>query len=109
MVGSFHVIRITSGAWIFGGAALIICEGEAIGNVLFLGAGVILVVRFWPLVAGYFDDIVDVIIGLDHFSGKEGAPQFFAFLYCLLPFNFQGAQVSFKVENQVEFYRGESG
>ena len=93
--------------WVFGGAALIICKGEPIGDALFFGAGVVLVVWFWPSVAGYFDDVADVIIGLDHFSGKERAPQFFAILYCLLSFNFQGAQVSFKVENQVEFYRGE--
>ena len=100
---------IISGAWIFGGAALIICEGEAIGNVLFFGAGVVLVVRFWPSVAGYFYDVADVIVGLDHFSGEEGAPQFFVLLHCLLPLNFQGAQVSFKIENQVELYRGELG
>ena len=82
---------ITSGAWVFGGAALIICKGEAICNALFLGAGVILVVQFWPSVAGDFDYVVDVIVGLDHFSGEEGAPQFFVFLYCLLRLNFQGA------------------
>ena len=70
---------------------------------------VVLVVQFWPSVAGYFNDIADVIVGLDHFSGEEGAPQFFVLLYCLLPLNFQGAQVSFKIENQVEFYRGKSG
>ena len=109
LVGSFHVMQITSGAWIIGGVALIICEGEAIGDALFFGAGVILVVWFWPSVAGYFNNIADVIVGLDHFSGEEGAPQFFVLLYCLLPLNFQGAQVSFKIENQVEFYCGESG
>ena len=81
-------MRITSGAWIIGGAALIICEGEAIGDVLFFSAGVVLVVQFWPLVAGYFDDIVDMIVGLDHFTGEEGTPQFFVLLYCLLPLNF---------------------
>ena len=109
LVGLFHVMRITSGAWIIGGAALIICEGEAICDALFFGAGVVLVVRFQPSVAGYFYDVADVIVGLDHFSGEEGAPQFFAFLYRFLPFNFQCAQMSFKIENQVEFYRGESG
>jgi hypothetical protein len=97
---------IISGAWIFGGV-LIICEGEAICNTLFFGTSVILVIRFWPSVASYFYDFADVIVGLDHFLGEEGAPQFFAFLYCLLPFDFQGAQVSFKIENQVELYRGE--
>ena len=81
---------ITSGAWIFGGAALIICEGEAICNTLFFGVGVVLVVQLWPSVAGNFDDVADVIVGLDHFSGEEGAPQFFVFLYCLLPLDFQG-------------------
>ena len=100
---------MTSGAWVLGGAALIICEGKAICDMLFFGAGVILVVRFWPSVAGNFDNAVDVIISLDHFSGKEGAPQFFVLLYCLLPLNFQGAQVSFEIENQVEFYRGKLG
>ena len=84
-------MRMTSGAWILGGTVLIICEGKAIGDMLFFGAGVVLVVQFWPSVAGYFDDVMDVIVGLDHFSGEEGAPQFFALLYCLLPFNFQGA------------------
>ena len=100
---------IISGAWIFGGAALIICEGEAICNTLFFGAGVVLVVWFWPLVASNLNDVVDMIVGLDHFSGEEGAPQLFLLLYCLLPFDFQGTQVSFKVEDQVEFYRGKSG
>ena len=102
-------MRITSGAWIIGGAALIICEGEAISDALLFGAGVVLVVWFWPSVAGYFNDVADVIVGLDHFVGEEGAPQFFVLLYCLLPLNFQGAQVSFKIENQVELYRGELG
>jgi hypothetical protein len=102
-------MQITSGAWIIGGAALIICEGEAIGNVLLFGTGVILVVGFWSAVTSKFDDVVDVIVGLDHFSGEEGAPQFFMFLHCLLPFNFQSMQMSFKIENQVEFYHGESG
>jgi hypothetical protein len=105
----FHVMRITSGAWVTGGTALIICKGEAIGDTLFFGAGVVLVVQFWPSVASCFYDVADVIIGLDHFSGEEGTPQFFVSLYCFLPFNFQGAQMSFKIENQVEFYCGESG
>ena len=109
MVGSFHVMWITSGVWIFGGTALIICEGKAICDALLFCTSVVLIVRFWPSVAGYFYDFADVIVGLDHFLGKEGAPQFFAFLYCLLPLNFQGAQVSFEIENQVEFYCGESG
>ena len=74
-----------------GGSALIICEGEAICNTLLFGAGVVLVVWFWPSMAGDFDDVADVIVGLDHFSGKEGTPQLFVLLYCLLPFNFQGA------------------
>ena len=100
---------MTSGVWVIGGAVLIICEGEAISDVLFFGAGVVLVVRFWPSVAGYFDDVADVIVGLDHFLGEEGTPQFFVLLSCLLPLNFQGTQVSFKIENQVEFYRGELG
>ena len=91
-----------------GGALLIICEGEAICDILFFGVGVVLVVWFWPLVAGYFYDVADVIVGLDHFSGEEGAPQFFVFLYRFLPLDFQGAQVSFKIENQVEFYHGKS-
>ena len=102
-------MRIPSGAWIFGGGALIICEGEAICDALLFGASVVLIVRFWPSVAGYFYDFADVIVGLDHFLGEEGTPQFFAFLYCLLPLDFQGAQVSFKIKNQVEFYRGELG
>jgi hypothetical protein len=86
-----------------------ICEGDAICNTLLFVAGFVLVVWFWPSVAGDFDDVSDVIVGLDHFSGEEGTPQFFTFLYCLLPLDFQGAQVSFKIENQVEFYRGKLG
>jgi hypothetical protein len=81
-------MRITSGAWVIGGTVLIICEGEAIGDSLFFSAGVILVVRFWPVVTSGFYNVADVIVSLDHFSGEEGAPQFFVFLYCLLPFNF---------------------
>ena len=90
---------IISGAWIFGGAALIICEGEAICNTLLFGASVVLVVQFWPSVASDLNDVVDMIVGLDHFSGKEGAPQLLLLSYCLLPFNFQGAQVSLKVDD----------
>jgi hypothetical protein len=67
-------MRIISGVWILGGSALIICEGEAICDALFFGVGVVLVVRFWPSMAGNFDDVADVIVGLDHFSGEEGAP-----------------------------------
>ena len=77
--------------------------------MLLFVAGFVLVVRFWPAVAGDFDNAANVIVGLDHFSGEEGAPQLFLLLYCLLPFDFQGAQVPFKVKNQVEFYRGKSG
>ena len=97
---------IMSGAWITGGAALIICKGEAIGDVLFFGTGVVLVIGFWSVVTGKSYDIANVVVGLDHFLGKEGAPQFFVLSYCLLPFNFQGTQMSFKVKNQVELYRG---
>jgi hypothetical protein len=67
-------MQMTSGVWIIDGAALIICEGEAIGDALFFGAGVVLVVRLWPAVTSHFYDVADGIIGLDHFSGKEGAP-----------------------------------
>ena len=81
-------MRITSGAWIIGGAALMICEGEAICDALLFSPGVVLVVWFWPAVAGKFDNVADVIVGLDHFSGEEGAPQFFVLLYCFLPFDF---------------------
>ena len=84
-------MRIISGAWVLGGAALIICEGKAICNALFFGAGVVLIVRFWPSVAGDLNDAADVIVGLDHFSSEEGTPQFFVPLYGLLPFDFQGA------------------
>ena len=106
LVGSFHEMRITSGVWITGGAALIIYEGEAICDVLFLGSGVVLIVGFWSAPTGEFYDVMDMIVGLDHFSGEEGAPQFFVLQHCLLPFNFQGAQMSFKVEDQVELYHG---
>ena len=81
---------IISGAWIIGGTALIICEGDAICNTLLFVAGLVLVVWFQPSVAGDLDDVVDVIVGLDHFSGKEGAPQLFVSLYRLLPLDFQG-------------------
>ena len=74
--------------------------------MLLLVAGVVLMIRFWSTVAGKFYDVADVIISLDHFSSKEGAPQGFVPLYCFLPFNFQGAQMSFKVEDQVELYCG---
>jgi hypothetical protein len=108
LVGSFHHMLITSGVWIDGSTALIICKGEAIGNVLFFGTGVVLIIGFWSAVTGTFYDVADVIVGSDHFSGKEGTPQFFTFLYCFLPFNFQGTQMSFKVEDQVELYHGKS-
>ena len=82
---------IISGAWIIVGGALIICKGEAICNALLFVTGFVLVVWFWPAVAGDFDDAANVIVGLDHFSGEEGAPQFFVFPYRLLPLDFQGA------------------
>ena len=81
-------MRITSGVWIIGGAALMICEGEAICDALLFGSGVVLVIQFWPAVTGKLDNVADVIIGLDDFLGEEGAPQFFVLLYCLLPFDF---------------------
>ena len=87
-VGSFHAIRITSGAWIIGGAALMICEGKAICDVLLFSSGVVLVIWFWPVVTGEFNNVADVIIGLDHLSGEEGTPQFFVLLHCFLPFDF---------------------
>ena len=70
---------------------LTICEGEAICDALLFVAGFVLVVWFQPTVAGDFDDVADVIVSLDHFSGEEGAPQLFVLLYCLLPLDFQGA------------------
>ena len=82
---------ITSGAWIIGGGALTICEGEAICDTLLFVTGFVLVVRFWPAVAGDFNNAANVIVSLDHFSGEEGAPQFFVFPYRLLPLDFQGA------------------
>ena len=100
---------MTSGVWVTGGAALIICKGDAICNSLLFVVGLVLVVWFRPSVAGDLDDVADVIVGLDHFSGEEGAPQFFVFLYRLLPLDFQGMQVSFKIEDQVELYRGKLG
>ena len=86
-----------------------ICEGKAICDSLLLIMGIILVVWLWPAMTGKFDDVADVVIRLYDFSGKEGAPQGFVFLDSLLSFNFEGAQMSFKVEDQVEFYRGKSG
>ena len=86
-----------------------ICEGDAICNTLLFVAGFVLVVWFRPSVAGDFDNVTDVIVGLDHFSGEEGAPQFFVLLHRLLSLDFQGVQMSFKIEDQVEFYRGKSG
>ena len=100
---------IISGAWVLSGAALIICEGDAICDALLFVAGFVLVIWFRPSVAGDLDDVTDVIVGLDHFSGEEGAPQFFVFLHRLLSLDFQGAQMSFKIEDQVELYRGKSG
>ena len=90
LVGSCHPMLIISGAWIIGGAALIIFEGEAICDTLLFVMGFVLVVRFWPAVAGDFDDAANVIVGLDHFSGEEGAPQLLLLLYCFLPLDFQG-------------------
>ena len=55
---------IISGAWIVGGAALMICEGDAICNTLLFVVGFVLVVWFWPSVASDFDDASDVIVGL---------------------------------------------
>ena len=88
---------------------LIICEGEAICCALLFVAGVVLIVRFWSVVASNLDDVVDVIVHLYNFSGKEGASQGFVFLDGLLSFNFKSVQMSFKVEDQVEFYHGKLG
>jgi hypothetical protein len=79
---------ITSGAWVIGGAVLMICEGEAICDALFFGSGVVLIIWFGPVVTGKLDNVADVIVSLDHFSGEEGAPQFFVPLHCFLPFDF---------------------
>ena len=109
LVGSFHPTLITLGVWIIGGAALIICEGDAICDALFLAVDVILIIRFWPVVTSGLYDVLDVVIGLDNLSSEEGAPQCLILLYCLLPFDFKGAQMSFKIEDQVELYRGKLG
>ena len=85
-----------------------ICEGDAICDALLFAAGVVLIIRFWSVVTGNFYKVADVFVSLDHFSSEEGAPQGLILLYCLLPFNFQGAQMSFKVEDQVELYHGKS-
>ena len=108
-MGLFHVAVITSGSQVPGGAAVSICKGDAICNALLFAVGVVLIIRFWSAVTGNFYNIVDVVVGLDHFSGEEGAPQSFIFLDGLLSFNFEGAQISFKVEDQVEFYCGKLG
>ena len=82
---------IISGAWIVGGVVLIICKGEAICDTLLFVTGFVLVIRFWPAMAGDFNNAADVIVGLDHFSGEEGAPQLLLLLYGFLPLDFQGA------------------
>jgi hypothetical protein len=92
-----------------GGTAVSICKGDAICHALFFAVGVILIIRLWPAVAGNFYHVANVVISLDYFSSKEGAPQGFVLLYCLLPFNFQGTQMSFKVEDQIELYHGKLG
>ena len=107
--GLLHVVIISSGSRVLGGAAVSICKGDAICDALLFTVGVILIIRFWSAVTGKFYDIANVIVSLDHFLGEEGTPQGFVLLYCLLPFNFQGVQMSFKVEDQVELYRGKSG
>ena len=85
MVGLFHPTLITLGAWVIGGAALIICKGEAICYLLFFVVGVILIIRVWGAVTGDLYNVVDMIVCLDNFPGKEGAPQglvlFYRFCY----------------------------
>ena len=100
---------IISGAWIIGSAVLMICEGKAICDSLLLVVGIILVVWLRPVMTGKFNDVADVVVHLYDFSGEEGTPQGFIFLDGLLSFNFEGTQMSFKVEDQVEFYHGELG
>ena len=90
-----------SGSWITGGCTLSICEGDAICNSLLLVVGVVLIVRFQSVVAGKFDDFVNMFICGDYFPGEEGAPQGFVFLDCLLLFYFQGSQMPFKIKDQV--------
>ena len=50
-----------------------------------------------------------MIVHLYDFLGEEGTPQGFISLDSLLSFDFKGSQMSFKVEDQVEFYCGKSG
>ena len=67
-----------------------ICEGEAICYALLFAAGIILVIRFWSVMAGNFYDVADVIICLYDLSGEEGTPQSFVSLDGLLSFYFEG-------------------
>jgi hypothetical protein len=103
------VAVIISGSWVAGGAVVSICEGDAICYVLFFAAHVVLIIRFWPAMAGNFYHVANMIVSLDHFSSKKSAPQGLVLLYRFLPFNLQGTQMSFKVEDQVELYRGKLG
>ena len=97
---------ITLGSWVVGGTTVSICEGDAISDVLFLGVIVVLIIRFWSAMTGDLNDAANVVVCLYNFLCEEGAPQGFIFLDCLLLFDLKGSQVSFKVENQVEFYHG---
>ena len=103
LVGSFHPTLIISGAWVIGGHALSICEGDAISNSLFFIVGIILVIGFGLAMAGKLNNLMDLLIRRYYFSGKEGTPQGLVLLNCFLSLDLQGPQVSLEVKDQVEF------
>ena len=84
LVGSFHPIWIILGAWVIGGAVLMICEGDAIGNSLLLIAGIILIIWFESAVASKFDNFMNLFICGYYFSGEERTSQGLIFLDGLL-------------------------
>jgi hypothetical protein len=101
---------ISSAAWItMGRAGSVGCIGEDMLVVLLfcvLLTVVVLVVGFWSAMTGLVDDVSNLFVGGDYFSGEERAPQSLVLLDGFLSFNLKGSQVPLEVENEVKFDSG---
>jgi hypothetical protein len=67
---------------------------------------VVLVVGFWPAMTGLVDDVSNLFVSSDYFSGEERAPKSLVLLDGFLSFDLKGSQVPLEVENKVKFDSG---
>jgi hypothetical protein len=67
---------------------------------------IVLIVGFQSAMTGLVDDVSNLFVGGDYFSGKERAPQSLVLLDGFLLFDLKGSQMPLEVENEVKFDSG---